>query len=266
MGELSSVTGPETIGPAGSSGSSDRGPGRDDGVTLVVPAGALRLGLGLGLIVLFLVAAAAQFADGLPEADWAFGIIAITSLDYRGNIANWGLTGLLVACALQLAWLGALRRRNQPRAAMGCSLLAGLLLLASLVGFADFVERFDLWLPVIELVDGLLFWSVLLALTLLLPRLLGESFRSRAWMTLAVVAAALCALSLLLGSETVQREALRLWYDSGGGESGADKATGLLELGRMMLRLTLAATVSLVLLDKLAAAGGGLRIDVSRRS
>ena len=36
--------------------------------------------------------------------------------------------------------------------------------------------------------------------------------------------------------------------------------------GEWALRLALAAAVSLVLLDRLAAAGGGLRIDVSRRS
>lgn len=266
MSALAPADEPDAKGPVEGSASMLATHAGARGFTLFVPSKALRRGLGLGLVALFLIVAVAQFADGLPEADWAFGIIAITSLDYRGNIANWWLTSALFLCAMQLAALAALRRSAAPRPALHCGLLAGLLLLASLIGFTDFVERLSLWLPAAEALDSLIFWSALVAVPLLLPRLLGQSFHSSTWRFLVAAAAALCVLCLVLGLEATERLALRIWYDAGGSESHAGSVIDLLALGRMMLRLLLAAVVSLVLLDKLAAVAGSLRVDSSRWS
>lgn len=254
------VSAPE--GPREAAGAG--GPG--ERLALPVPARALRRAAALALGLLFAVTAVAQIVDGLPEADWAFGIIAITSLDYRGNIANWCLASLLAACAVQLALLGALRRRAAPGAGALCGLLAALALAASLVGFVDFAERLDAWLPAAQGLDGLLFWSSMLALPALLPFLLGESHRAPAWTCLAAVAGAAFLAVLLFEGEATLRQALRLWYDSGGSEGRSHVVAELLTLCGMMARLALAATAALVLLDKLAGAAAGLRIDAGSES
>lgn len=248
---------PETEAPRAEAGG---------GFTLSLPGAALRLGLVLGLIALFIVAATAELVDGLPEADWAFGIIAITSLDYRGNIANWALTSLLLACAVQLATLSILRRDAAGRPAAYCAILAGLALLASLVGFTDFSDRLDLWQSAAETVDAVIFWSLMLAVALLLPPLFGESRRAPVWLKLTGTAVVLCLLSLLLDLDSAERLAFRIWYDLGGSESGAETATDLLGLCGMMLRLAVAAVLFSVLLERLCRVAARLRIDARRWS
>ena len=229
--------------------------------TILVPTSLLRLGMAMGLVGLFLITAAAQIVDGLPEADWAFGIIAITSLDYRGNIANWSLAALVMACAIQLAMLGRLRRRAMPFAARLCWALACLALLASLVGFTDFAERLYLWLPTAEILDDWLFWAALLGIPAVMPYLLGDGYRSRPWPAVLAIAAAVVALHVLVGGDKTKSYAVALWLSVGGGESGVERVADLMTLVQMMLRLVLAGTIALVLLDKLAKAAAVVGFD-----
>ena len=222
------------------------------GVAVTPSPARLRRLLAAVVLALFALGGVLEIAGAFFDLDWAFGLVAVISLDYRGNVPTWFLIALLFLSAGLMTGFAATVRGAGPRLTLACGLTAGLCLAASLVSFADFEDRVDRWLTEPALLQDLAFWAAMAAsigLLCLVTRA-GQrgSLRFNGFRAVMAVVAAAAAIELLEDS----RLSLRLWFDLGGSESRAILIDSLFALAHITAKQALAGLLCIAWLDALA--------------